>query len=117
MINEVEKFDQNKIQRQLRKINKINNQPVDAGIQIIINNIIVYNNLVERIDYKEIKTMYLIFQMSSTIFNELKSFNIYPKRKTAKEINEENKAIEKEEEERNDPFLQMLNKVNKIGKK
>ena len=109
--NEVSKFDSAKIQRQLRKINKENNQPVDTGIQIIINNIIIYNNLVDKINYSEIKTLYLIFQMSSTIFNELKNFNIYPQKKTAKEKNDELKKIEKEKEEKEDTFLMMKARI------
>lgn len=90
----IKKFDVKKITAQLKKINKDNNKPVEAGIQIVINNMLVYNHLVEDIDFKQTKTLYLIYQMSSTITNMLDKFNIFPDKKALKELEKEDSFTE-----------------------
>lgn len=90
----IKKFDVKKITTQLKKINKDNNKPVEAGIQLLINNMLVYNHLVEDVDFKATKTLYLIYQMSSTIMNQLDKFNIFPDKKALKELANEDSFTE-----------------------
>ncbi len=87
----IEKFNIKKLTRQLKKINKENNKPCDAGIQLITNNMMVYNELVDNINYKETKTLYLIYQMSATVFNQLKEFQIFPDKKKADNDDQDDK--------------------------
>lgn len=95
----IQKFDTKKYKKQLRKVNKENNKPIDAGIILIINNMEVYNQLVENIDPTNSKAAYLIYQLSATIFNQLRDFQIFPDKKKDKDVD-------------NDQFTNLINKLN-----
>jgi len=96
----MEKFDIAKIKKQLTKINRENGKDVNAGIQLVINNCELYNKMIDTVEAGNTKAVYLLYQMSSTIFNELASWNIFPDKKAMKQ-------------DADDLFTQMKNKVEK----
>ena len=68
---------------QLRKINKESGKDVDAGIQLILNNLEIYNFLLAKFELGDLKQVYLLYQMSMSIFKQLASYNIYPDKKSS----------------------------------
>lgn len=81
----MEQFDIKKIGKQLKKINADNGKDVNAGVQLVMNNMELYNTLLGKMETGQVKTMYLLYQVSSTIFNQLREFNIFPDKKAMKQ--------------------------------
>lgn len=99
----MDKFDIKKITAQLKKVNKNENKDIYAGIQIILNNMEIYNTLIDNFDHTKSKELYIIYQLSVTLFKQLEKFGVFPYAKTLKES------------EKEDSFTIMKKRV--IGKK
>ena len=94
----MKKINISKITKQLEAINSQSNKECNAGIQLIVNNIEIYNTFVYDFDITNSKNVYMICNLSQTIYNQLKYFNVFPDKKT-KEIEIDN-------------FQKMLERVN-----
>ena len=97
----MEKFNLKKITTQLNKVNKDNGKDINAGIQLIINNMEIYNSLLADYALGNSKQDYILYQMSYTIFKQLNSYNIFPNK-------EDNTSTSKE-----DSFTLMKKKICK----
>lgn len=74
----MKKFDLKKIEKELRDINKENDIKTTAGIQLILNNIMLYNDLVDLYESGEMGKVYILYQLTGSIFKQLDKYNIYP---------------------------------------
>lgn len=74
----MDKFNIATSKRDLKAAAKITETKADLSIQVILNNMAIYNGLID--DYREgdTKKAYLMYQMSSTIFNQLAAFGLVP---------------------------------------
>ncbi|MBV5313249.1 MAG: hypothetical protein JZU47_08135 [Prolixibacteraceae bacterium] len=93
----MKKINISKTKIQLTKIVEENNLS-NFPINLIQNNIEIYNNLIENIDISNTKNVYIVTNLSTTIFNQLKHYNIFPEKKHTK--NDES-----------DSFIQLVNKI------
>lgn len=100
----MKKFETDKILKQLKKINKDAGKDIETGIQLIINNLEIYNTLLDKFERGDFKQVYLLYQMSSTIFKQLASFNIFPDKKESENSN-------------NDSLSELIKKVNGVEKR
>lgn len=74
----MEQFNITKSKKELKSAAENSDTKADLAIQIILNNMAIYNDLILGYDLGDTKKNYLIYQMSSTIFNELKEFGLVP---------------------------------------
>lgn len=97
----MEKFDTKKHKKILEKVAKDSNIQADSTIFLIINNMLLYNDLVD--DYLSGNTskQYLLYQLSGSIFKQLSAFQQVPTKQKDNGTTEESK------------ILNVINKVNK----
>lgn len=81
----MEKFNVEKIEKNLIKVAKENNIRDMAAVHLIINNMMIYNELLQKQIEGDDKKLYLLYQMSSTIFKQLSEFHLVPLKKDKKE--------------------------------
>lgn len=81
----MDKFNIKKITAQLNKLNRESGKDINAGIVLISNNLEIYNTLLVLFIAGDLKQIYLLYQMSATIYKQLEKFNIFPNKK---ELNE-----------------------------
>lgn len=74
----MKKYNIANLRKELGEINAKNNIQSDAAINIIINNAEIYNTLIDKLKAGDDKKLYVLYQMSATIFKQLKDFNIMP---------------------------------------
>ena len=94
----MKKINISKITKQLEAINSQSNKECEAGLQVLINNLEIYNTLLKMFESGDFKQVYLLYQMSATIFKQLEKFNVFPDKFIA--------------EAEVDNFQKMLNRVN-----
>ncbi len=99
----MKKFDTAKITRQLKKINVESGKDVETGIQVLTNNLEIYNILLEKFENGDMKQIYLLYQMSATITKQLSMFNIFPDKKS--------------NDDKEDSFKELVSKVKNIEKR
>mgnify|MGYP000902866594 CR=1 FL=1 len=75
----MKKFNVKKAEKELTEISHNHNITTNVATQVVINNMMIYNTLLDQY-VKEGKTnnIYLLYQMSSTIFKQLKEYKIVP---------------------------------------
>lgn len=73
-------FDTAKVSKELKKICKSSNIPTTA-IELILNNMNMYNTILELFEQGDTKKVYLLYQMNGQIFNQLKEFKLTPNKK------------------------------------
>jgi len=96
-MKKIELFNISKTEKQLKKVAQESQTNSDLLIQLIINNIILYNNLVELYNGGEEKHGYKIYQLSILINKNLSQFKQIP-----------NKEVDTED----DILTNIINKVN-----
>jgi hypothetical protein len=74
----IKKFSVSKIEKELMDINKDYNMKSTVAVQVVVNNLLIYNTLLEKYLNGDEKNIYLLYQMSSTIFKQLKEYNLLP---------------------------------------
>lgn len=74
----IKKFPVTKIEKELLDINKKSNIKSNAAVQVVINNLKIYNQLLDEYMGGKSTNIYLLYQMSSTIFKQLKEYKILP---------------------------------------
>lgn len=74
----IKKFAVSRIEKELKMINKLYNIKSDVAIHLLINNLKIYNDLLDKYISGDSKNIYLMYQMSSTIFKQLKEYNLLP---------------------------------------
>lgn len=94
----MKKFNISKISKELEKINKESGKDIDTGIQLLTNNLEIYNILLKAFESGDNKQIYLLYQMSATISKMLGLYNIYPDKDNG--------------DGKEDVFTQMKKKVN-----
>lgn len=74
----MDKFNIAESKKVLKEAAKNSGTNSKLPIQVILNNMDIYNGLID--DYRDgdSKKVYLIYQMSSTIFNQLSTFGLVP---------------------------------------
>lgn len=88
----MEKFDITAMEKQLKKVNRDNNLPSNSGaLNIITNSMMMYNDLITLINSGDNNKMYLLYQLSATIFKQLAEFQLVPVKK--KEVETKNKSV------------------------
>jgi hypothetical protein len=74
----MEKYDIAKSKKALKAAAEITGTKADLPINVILNNMEIYNNLILEYITGDTKKAYLMYQMSSTIFNQLAAFGLVP---------------------------------------
>lgn len=79
--NVATEFPVEKIKKQLKDINKKRGIESDAAIHLIVNEMLLYNQVLQSYNTGDVKKVYLISQLSGQLFKSLKEFNILPSSK------------------------------------
>lgn len=74
----MKKFNISKITKDLEAISANSGASADAAIQLLTNNLEIYNILLKEFEAGDKKQIYLLYQMSATISKNLQLYNIYP---------------------------------------
>ena len=102
----MKKFVISRIEKELMEINELNGIKTKSAIQLVINNMYIYNKLLEEFQDGDTKKVYILYQLNGQIFKQLKEFKVLPS--AIKEMND------RPEEEGVDDFIQNLkNKIEK----
>jgi len=97
----MEKFNITKMEKELKAKAKETDTNADGAIFLVINNMRVYNDLID--DYiagEKIKS-YFMYQLNATIFKQLDTFGLVPAKQKATKKTDESK------------LLDVISKVNK----
>lgn len=76
--NIIKEFNTKKVEFELSKINKILGIKTKAPIQLIVNSMLLYNEIIHLYKNGDTKKVYLIYQLNGQIFKQLKEFRILP---------------------------------------
>jgi hypothetical protein len=71
-------FNVKKVENELQSINDNNQIETKAAIQLITNNLELYNSLVRDFKNGDSKKVYILYQLNGQIFKQLKEFGILP---------------------------------------
>jgi hypothetical protein len=82
-------FDIPETRKQLKKINKANGITLHTAIDLIVNNMQLYNDVLEKVCGGEEKYIWMLYPLNSTIFKQLKEFGIMPSSKKINDVQEE----------------------------
>jgi len=74
----VEKFDLKKNEKELKQIAKDTNTKADNAIFVILNNMQMYNDIVDEYRRGNDKKVYLMYQLNASIFKQLALFGQVP---------------------------------------
>lgn len=74
----VEKFDLKKNEKELKQIAKDTNTKADNTIFVILNNMQMYNDIVDEYRRGEKTKIYLMYQLNASIFKQLALFGQVP---------------------------------------
>ena len=99
----LKEFDVIKIEKQLKKTTKDNGIDNLSAVQIVVNLMMLYNDLITGYNAGDLKKVYILYQISGQIFNQLKVFGIYPDSKLAEKSEKEEyifNAVKKNVEKR-----------------
>jgi hypothetical protein len=77
----VKKFNIKKIEEELKEINTANDIQTTAVIQLVINNMNLYNEMLDVYKGGDTNKVFLLYQLNGQIFKQLKEFNIMPSSK------------------------------------
>ena len=110
----INKINNTRIKRQLKEFNA---SPSET--QIILNNVFIYNHLIDDIlsgKIDDFRTINLIFQMNAQIMKQLEMLSKRQERKV-KEQNRHNEVIKKlkmkeVEDEEEDDFIKLIRDIN-----
>ncbi len=110
----INKINNTRIKRQLKEFNA---SPSET--QIILNNVFIYNHLIDDIlsgKIDDFRTINLIFQMNAQIMKQLEMLSKRQERKV-KEQNRHNEVIKKlkikeAEDEEEDEFIKLIRNIN-----
>lgn len=74
----MDKFDIIKAKKELKSAAEKSGTSAALSIQVVLNNMEMYNKLVDELRLGDSKKIYLIYQMSATIFTQLEKFGLVP---------------------------------------
>ena len=75
----MKKFAIRTIEKQLLEINKKNGVSTNAAVQLIVNNLQLYNDLLYRYTKQDDTSLvFILYQINGQIFKQLKEFKILP---------------------------------------
>jgi hypothetical protein len=74
----VEKFDLKKNEKELKQVAKDTNTKADSSIFVILNNMQMYNDIVDEYRRGEKTKIYLMYQLNASIFKQLALFGLVP---------------------------------------
>ena len=97
----MEKFDIKKAAKQLKKTAELAEINADATIFLIQNNMMLYNDLIDAYLLGDTAKVYLMYQLSGSIFKQLAAFQQVPTKQ--KEVKKTEDSV----------ILEVINKVNK----
>lgn len=97
----MEKFDTKKHEKLLKKVAKDTDTNADATIFLILNNMLLYNDLITEYESGKTSKSYLLYQLSGSIFKQLAAFQQVPAKKEKNSSTDESKIFD------------VINKVNK----
>lgn len=91
----MEKYNIKKLKSQLNKVAKQTDTKADAAIFIILNQMTLYNTLVDSFLQGDESKAYFLFQISANIFKQLAAFRQIPlKQKIVDTVKEDSKLDE-----------------------
>jgi hypothetical protein len=97
----MKKFNIKKHQKELTDINEVCKIKSTAAVQLVINNMMIYNQCLDDFNGGEQNKLYILYQMSSTIFKQLKEYKLLPT------------SIEEDTDKDEDKFSTFKNKFKK----
>lgn len=100
----MEKYNIKEVTTKLKKVNKEAGKDANYNIVALINNMELYNMILDNLDTSNIRQQYMIYQLSATIQNSLKLFKVFPDKKN-------------EPEGEKDSLSELVKKVNGIEKR
>lgn len=74
----MKKFNIKTIEKELLEINQENKIKSKAAVQLVVNSLLIYNQLLDDYNNGKQNNLYLLYQMSSTVFKMLKEYKIIP---------------------------------------
>jgi len=77
----LKKFQVLKIEKELLAINADKGINCQGAVQLIVNNLRLYNEVIDQYRDGDASKLYLIYQINGQIFKQLKEFNILPSSK------------------------------------
>lgn len=85
----VEKFDIKKNEKELKQIAKDTDTKADATIFVILNNMQMYNDIVDEYRRGDKAKVYLMYQLNASIFKQLEKFGQVPAKVKASDKSDE----------------------------